>query len=260
MLSNVNSLNTALIYSEKLAIFAPPNNRGLERKHRNKKMKESENEKKHPGRGGARKGAGRKPTDSVQFCFQVGGEVKERITQQQNKSAFIIECIRQYIEREKQEMDKPTAVELALRAENARPVAMGTETHIGFYDLSVACGRPDITESAVCELIDLNELLCHGHEGCYVFYARGESMVDAYIHPGDMLIVDTNEIDTDGNYAMLCNVNGENTVKYVKQQGAKCTLYPANEDYESFEVDSRALTIVGRIIKVIHPPLRRDRL
>lgn len=58
---------------------------------------ETENKKR---RGGARPGAGRPRNDSQYFNFRVGGEVAWAICEQENRSAFIADCIREHIEAE----------------------------------------------------------------------------------------------------------------------------------------------------------------
>lgn len=78
--------------------------------------------------------------------------------------------------------------------------------------------------------IDLNrELIAHPAS---TFFARvqGDSMRDAGIGDGDLLVIDKGLLPVHGKVA-VCFIDGEFTLKRLHVEGGKTTLLPANPAY-----------------------------
>lgn len=100
----------------------------------------------------------------------------------------------------------------------------------------IHAGFPSPATDYMTQAIDLNrELVRHP---AATFYGRvvGDSMVDAGVDEGDILVIDKALEAQDGDMA-VCFVDGEFTLKHLKIKGGKITLVPANDKYPSIEVD-----------------------
>ena len=107
-----------------------------------------------------------------------------------------------------------------------------------FADEGVRAGFPSPAQSYMENAIDLNRDLVHHPES--TFYARvvGDSMIDADLHEGDILVVDRSVEAQDGDIA-VCVVDGEFTVKRLSVKADGIVLVPANADYQPIRVGDR---------------------
>ena len=106
----------------------------------------------------------------------------------------------------------------------------------------IHAGFPSPATDYMTQTIDLNkELVRHP---AATFYGRvvGDSMIDAGVEEGDILVIDKSLEPQDGDMA-VCFIDGEFTLKYLRftlETGSgmkKLTLVPANDRYPSIEVD-----------------------
>lgn len=118
----------------------------------------------------------------------------------------------------------------------------------------VHAGFPSPATDYMTQAIDLNkELVRHP---AATFYGRviGDSMIDAGVEEGDILVIDKALEARDGNMA-VCFVDGEFTLKYLKIHDAGITLIPANEKYPVIEVregtDFKIWGVVTYVIKKV---------
>ena len=77
----------------------------------------------------------------------------------------------------------------------------------------VEAGFPSPAEGQIDQSLDLNELLIDHPHATYFVKVQGESMRDAGIHHGDLLIVDRARQPKSGDI-IIAALNGEFTVKY----------------------------------------------
>ncbi len=118
----------------------------------------------------------------------------------------------------------------------------------------IHAGFPSPAADYMTQAIDLNrELVRHP---AATFYGRvvGDSMIDAGVEEGDILVIDKALEAKDGDMA-VCFVDGEFTLKYLKFHDEGLTLVPANEKYPSIEIregsDFKMWGVVTYIIKKI---------
>ncbi|WP_245232416.1 transcriptional repressor LexA [Thiorhodococcus minor] len=78
---------------------------------------------------------------------------------------------------------------------------------------------------------------------------RGESMRDAGILPGDIVIV-RRQPKADDGAIVVALVGEEATVKRLRLRGERVELHPENPDYQVMTPDPKQLEIVGRVIEV----------
>lgn len=205
--------------------------------------------KKKDGRGGARKGAGRpKSTKSTKlYTFRVGGEIAECLDVQENRTEFIKKCIGRFMmERE------PDFSRLGI----VYPATKVREMHISYFDIGIVAGFPiPLDNDERAQNIELLQMLCPYPESSYLIRVEGNSMIDANIHSGDIIIVDKSNRNPSESEVAVCELNGEYTLKRIVKRDDKVWLIPANPDYPQIEVTPYDnFSIWGVVTYIIHKP------
>jgi repressor LexA len=96
---------------------------------------------------------------------------------------------------------------------------------------SVKAGFPaDVTEE-LKDTINIDDYLINRKENSYMLTVDGDSMIDAHIADGDMVLVEKTNQAKDGQI-VIANVDGEFTMKYFKTDGDKVWLLPANKEFK----------------------------
>jgi DNA polymerase V len=99
--------------------------------------------------------------------------------------------------------------------------------------------------------IDLNRFLIQHPSSTFYGRVKGQSMKDAGIDDGDLLIIDKSLEPQDGKIA-VCFVDGEFTIKRIKIEKDCCWLIPANEKYKPIKVTAdNDFMIWGIVVHVI---------
>lgn len=99
----------------------------------------------------------------------------------------------------------------------------------------IHAGFPSPATDYMTQAIDLNkELVRHP---AATFYGRvvGDSMIDAGVEEGDILVIDKSLEPQEGNMA-VCFVDGEFTLKHLHFHEGGITLRPANSSYPEIEL------------------------
>jgi len=78
---------------------------------------------------------------------------------------------------------------------------------------------------------------------------NGDSMIDAGIHDGDLVVVDKSKEPLDGDIGAFLVYNTEATVKYIDTIRNKQYLIPANKNYENIEITEN-ISIVGKVVSL----------
>lgn len=117
----------------------------------------------------------------------------------------------------------------------------------------VPAGGPLLAEENVEGTVDLSREF--GGENVFALKVHGDSMVDAGICEGDLVVVRTQDHAESGQIVVAL-VDGEATVKKYVARGAKQWLQPANSRYEPIPIEDDT-RIVGRVIGVIRSYDRR---
>lgn len=100
----------------------------------------------------------------------------------------------------------------------------------------IHAGFPSPATDYMTQAIDLNkELVRHP---AATFYGRvvGDSMIDAGVDEGDILVIDKALEAQDGDMA-VCFIDGEFTLKHLRIREGRIALVPANDKYPVIEVD-----------------------
>jgi len=112
---------------------------------------------------------------------------------------------------------------------------------------SVACGIPKFAEENIEEYIALPSGV-FGRGELFVLYAKGDSMINAGIDDGDMVVVRRQSV-AEYNQIVVALVGDEATLKRFRPQPDCVYLHPENPNYEDIIVDS--CIIQGVAVKVL---------
>ena len=84
------------------------------------------------------------------------------------------------------------------------------------------------------------------------FYARvsGESMIEAGLDDGDLIVIDRSLSPENGKIA-ICFIDGEFTVKRIKKEQGKLYLMPENKNYKSIELSEENELIIWGVVEYV---------
>ena len=120
-----------------------------------------------------------------------------------------------------------------------------------FIEHGISAGFPSPADDFLDTSIDLNQALIKNKDATFYGRVRGESMIDAGMNDGDLLIIDKSINPTDGRIA-VCFIDGEFTVKRIKIEKDVIWLIAENKNYKPIKVTKEDdFTIWGIVINVI---------
>lgn len=116
----------------------------------------------------------------------------------------------------------------------------------------VPAGFPSPADDYLDKKLDLNEYLVKHPAATFFVRVSGDSMIEAGIHNGDILIVDRSLPALDGRI-IIAILDGELTVKRLRKKGQQVTLVPENDLYEPIEINEfNDFEVWGVVTNVIH--------
>lgn len=204
-------------------------------------------------RGGARSGAGRPKGTSKLYTFRADHEVAAFLDKQENKTAFILDCV----SKEMQTQLRPWSPDEAMPTiGEVLPASRVKPLSLPFFDIRIVAGFPiPLTQDEVAQDVDLLRMLCPHPDSSYLIRVVGDSMIDAGIADGDILVVDKSNRSPSDKQIAVCELNGEYTVKRVVADAEGRWLVPANPDYPRIEItDGDQFSVWGVVTFVIHQP------
>jgi DNA polymerase V len=123
------------------------------------------------------------------------------------------------------------------------------------YSSKVQAGFPSPADDYIERYLDLNAHYIKHPSATFLVTATGDSMVDAGIYSGDVLIVDKSLEAVDGKI-VIAAINGELTVKRLSRKKGRVQLLPANPQYKPIDItDEQDVVIWGVVTLVLHEPV-----
>ena len=114
---------------------------------------------------------------------------------------------------------------------------------------TVSAGFPSPAEEELTDTMSLDEYLIANKEATYLLKVNGDSMIEAGILPGDLLLVERGAEARDGDI-VIAQVDREWTMKYLRRRGTKVFLEAANKAYKPIHPQEE-LTIAAVVRAVI---------
>ena len=117
---------------------------------------------------------------------------------------------------------------------------------------AVQAGFPSPADDYVENKLDLNALVIKHPSSTFFVRVEGDSMKDADIHSGDILVVDRS-IEASNDKIVIAVVNGEFTVKRFVINSSGAFLVPENSKYPTLKIEEDSdFQVWGVVTFVIH--------
>ena len=113
---------------------------------------------------------------------------------------------------------------------------------------TVEAGFPSPAEEELVDTMNLDEYLIKNRDASFILKVSGDSMQDAGIFPGDMVIVERGKTPKDGDI-VIAEVDQEWTMKYFRKRKGKIYLEAANKKYK--DISARDELKVAAIVKAV---------
>lgn len=127
---------------------------------------------------------------------------------------------------------------------------------IPFFLERVSAGFPSPAEDYVEKTLDLNELCIQHPAATFFVRVQGESMVDAGIYPGDVLVVDRSLRATHGDI-IIASLESEMTVKQLHLSPLPVLLLPRNPAYQPTTIEGDMVMEVFGVVTNVVRSLKR---
>lgn len=114
---------------------------------------------------------------------------------------------------------------------------------------TIQAGLPTPAEQDEMDAVSLDSYLVEKPEETFLVKVQGDSMIDAGIHEGDMVIVERGRTAREGDI-VVARVDGEWTLKTYEKRAGKPVLVPANKRYATIQPE-RELTFGGVVTGVV---------
>jgi repressor LexA len=102
------------------------------------------------------------------------------------------------------------------------------------------------------ETLELPPDMVGGRENVYALRVKGNSMIDALVNDGDIVIMESTATARDGDMvAAWLKREQEATLKRFYREGPRVRLQPANEAMEPIRTDADNVEVQGRVIGAI---------
>jgi DNA polymerase V len=126
------------------------------------------------------------------------------------------------------------------------------EIKLPLVETFINAGFPSPADDYLEAKLDLNQLLIQNPSSTFFARVRGNSMVDAGIHDGDILIIDKS-LEPKQTSVLVCFIDGEFTVKRVQKKNGDFYLMPQNKEFSPIKVDKGSdFRLWGVVTHCIH--------
>jgi repressor LexA len=113
---------------------------------------------------------------------------------------------------------------------------------------AVQAGFPSPAEEELVDVLSLDEFLVNRPEATFMLTVSGDSMIDAGIHPGDIILAERGGRPRNSDI-VVAQVDGEWTLKYFVKTKSGIVLEPANKNYRP--IHPKRDLVIGGIVKAV---------
>ncbi len=111
----------------------------------------------------------------------------------------------------------------------------------------ISAGTPLLAEENKIGVIPIVEEKYN--KDLFALKVNGDSMIEAGIHDGDIVVIDKNIEPKNGDIGAFMINETEATVKYLDTISGKKYLIPANKNYQNFEINENTQP-VGKVVSL----------
>lgn len=140
----------------------------------------------------------------------------------------------------KDELFNPEPINISEKESNKIPI-------IG----RVAAGSPILAEENIEGSVLIDQTFLKKSDNCFALKVKGDSMIDAGIFDGDLVIVSPQMAANNGDI-IVARISDEVTVKIYEFKNQVVKLIPQNKDYNPIVVENKEeFSIVGKVTGVL---------
>jgi DNA polymerase V len=125
-----------------------------------------------------------------------------------------------------------------------------TSIHLPFVESGISAGFPSPADDFLDASIDLNKEFVKNPSTTFYGRVRGDSMINAGLNEGDLLIIDKSLEPIDNKIA-VCFIDGEFTVKRIKIEKDIVWLVAENEKYKPIKVTADNDFVIWGIVTTV---------
>ena len=114
----------------------------------------------------------------------------------------------------------------------------------------VSAGFPSPADDFKEIRISLDKELVKNSESTFYAKVSGDSMIEAGLDDGDLIVIDRS-LDPENGKIAVCFIDGEFTVKRIKKEEKKLFLMPHNKKYKPIEVKEFTELIIWGIVEYV---------
>lgn len=127
-----------------------------------------------------------------------------------------------------------------------------SQLDLPFFVDSIPAGFPSPAQGYEEARLDLNRLIVLRPEATFMLRVKGDSLRDANVQDGDIVVVDRS-IEPRHGHIVIAEVGGEFTIKILWRRGGLVRLMPANPAYKPIEFsEGMDLVVFGVVTWILH--------
>lgn len=115
----------------------------------------------------------------------------------------------------------------------------------------IAAGLPIEAISEVSHNVAVPGSMISGRENHYALEVKGDSMINAGINDGDIVVIREQGVAQNGDIVVALVEGHEATLKYYRRKGAMIALEAANPAYETRILPEDKVRVQGRLVGLI---------
>lgn len=113
----------------------------------------------------------------------------------------------------------------------------------------VEAGFPAMAQEELLDTMTIDDFLVKNKQATYILEVSGESMIDAGILPGDLVLVERGKPPKNGDI-VIAEVDNKWTMKYFFKKNDQVSLEPANKKFKTI-YPTEELQITAVVISVM---------
>ncbi|MBK7895719.1 MAG: transcriptional repressor LexA [Candidatus Promineifilaceae bacterium] len=123
--------------------------------------------------------------------------------------------------------------------------------------LPIEVGNGDFSVYDEEDAIEVSSSMISGrHDNLYALRVNGDSMIDAMVNDGDIVIMRHDSDARNGEMVAVWLRDDTTTLKYYYQEGNKVRLQPANPTMDPIYVDRKDVQVQGKVMMVLRQTAR----
>ena len=114
----------------------------------------------------------------------------------------------------------------------------------------ISAGFPSPADDFKEIRISLDRELVKNKESTFYERVSGDSMIEAGLDDGDLIVIDRS-LDPENGKIAVCFIDGEFTVKRINKERGKIYLQPENKKYKAIELKENNELIIWGIVEYV---------